>query len=165
MFHRPLTTYSLDKLAIMASLGTLILGCAAMEPATSLPEGAIQMEAPLSYQGWWDKTESCAELTGRMDQVTWYVVPGVSTFQTESGEKVGFWTKSPGGTSIILAGDYRDHEGSAPRDPARTVGPGRPSRGILPQPVSVDVGHLRRSGYRASLAHCVRPLASPVQGH
>jgi hypothetical protein len=110
MFHRPLTAYSLDKLAIMASLGTLILGCAAMEPATSLPEGAIQMDAPLSYQAWWNKTESCAQLTGRMDQVTWYVVPGVSTFQTESGEKVGFWTKSPGGTSIILAGDYRDHE-------------------------------------------------------
>ena len=110
MFHRPLTAYSLDKLAIMASVGTLILGCAALEPATSLPEGAIQMEAPMSYQLWWDRTESCAELTGRMDQVTWYVVPGVSTFQTESGEKVGFWTKSPGGTSIILAGDYRDHE-------------------------------------------------------
>ena len=110
MFHRPLTTYSLDKLAIMASVGTLILGCAALEPTTSLPEGAIQMEAPISYQLWWHKTESCAELTGRMDQVTWYVVPGVSTFQTESGEKVGFWIKSPGGTSIILAGDYRDHE-------------------------------------------------------
>ncbi len=110
MFHRPLTTYSLDKLAIMASVGTLILGCAALEPATSLPEGAIQMEAPMNYQLWWHKTESCAELTGRMDQVTWYVVPGVSTFQTESGEKVGFWIKSPGGTSIILAGDYRDHE-------------------------------------------------------
>ena len=110
MFHRPLTSYALDRLAVLASFGTLILGCAALEPASALPEGAIQMEAPLSYGTWWDKTEGCAELTGRMDRVTWYVVPGVSTFQTESGEKVGFWTKSAEGTRIILAGDYRDHE-------------------------------------------------------
>ena len=110
MFHRPLTSYALDRLAILASVGTLILGCAALEPTSALPEGAIQMEAPPSYGTWWDKTEGCAELTGRMDRVTWYVVPGVSTFQTESGEKVGFWTKSAEGTRIILAGDYRDHE-------------------------------------------------------
>lgn len=110
MFHRPLTSYALDRLAIMASAGTLILGCAALEPATSLPQGAVQIEAPASYGVWWLKTETCARLSGRMENVTWYVVPGVSTFPTESGEKVGFWTKSPTGTRIILAGDYRDHE-------------------------------------------------------
>jgi hypothetical protein len=110
MFHRPFTSYALDRLAILASAGTLILGCAALEPTSSLPEGAVQMEAPMSYQLWWHKTEGCAELTGRMEAVTWYVVPGVSTFPTESGDKVGFWTKSPDGTRIILAGDYRDHE-------------------------------------------------------
>ena len=110
MFHRSLTSYALDRLAILASAGTLVLGCAALEPMSSLPEGAVQIEAPVTYGTWWFKTEACAQLTGRMDKVTWYVVPGVSTFQTESGEKVGFWTKSPEGTRIILAGDYRDHE-------------------------------------------------------
>jgi hypothetical protein len=110
MFHRSLTSYALDRLAILASAGTLVLGCAALEPTSSLPEGAVQIEAPMSYGAWWFKTEMCAQLTGHMDKVTWYVVPGVSTFQTESGDKVGFWTKSPNGTRIILAGDYRDHE-------------------------------------------------------
>lgn len=110
MFHRSLTSHALDRLAIMASVGTLILGCAALEPSSPLPQGAIQIEAPVSYGTWWLRTEACAELTGRMDNVTWYVVPGVTTFQTESGEKVGFWTKSSEGTRIILAGDYRDHE-------------------------------------------------------
>lgn len=110
MFHRSLTSYALDRLAIMASAGTLILGCAALEPTSSLPEGAVQIQAPMSYAVWWNRTEVCAGLTGRMDAVTWYVVPGVSTFQTESGEKVGFWTKSPNGTRIIVAGQYRDNE-------------------------------------------------------
>ena len=45
-----------------------------------------------------------------MDKVTWYVVPGVRTFPTEAGERVGYWSKSRMGTRIILAGNYRDDE-------------------------------------------------------
>ena len=37
-------------------------------------------------------------------------MPGVRTFETDTGEKVGYWLKSHQGTRIILAGDYRDHE-------------------------------------------------------
>ena len=110
MSQRQLTTYLLDRLAVLASTGSLILGCASLEPVSPLPAGAVEFEAPAAYAVWWESTEACAGLSGHMADVTWYLVPGVSTFPTESGDKVGLWSKSRLGTRIIIAGNYRDHE-------------------------------------------------------
>jgi hypothetical protein len=99
-----------DRLALAVATGSLILGCNTLEPTSTLPEGAELFEAPGVYEVWWARTEVCAELRGRFEDVTWYVVPGARTFDTETGEKVGYWVKSSQGTRIVLAGDYQDHE-------------------------------------------------------
>lgn len=103
-------SHVVDRLAILASGATLVLGCSVLDPVSDLPAGAVEFVPPTSYAGWWDKTQSCAGLTSSMENVTWYVVPGVRTFPTEAGDKVGFWSRSRVGTRIIFAGDYRDHE-------------------------------------------------------
>ena len=103
-------SHVLDRLAILASAATLVLGCGVLDPVSELPEGAVQFSPPAQYTVWWGRTETCAQLTSSMEAVRWYVVPGVATFPTESGDKVGYWSKSREGTRIIIAGDYRDHE-------------------------------------------------------
>ena len=103
-------SHVLDRLAILASTASLVLGCSVLDPVSELPEGAISFTPPASYAEWWTSTEACAELSASMDAVTWYVVPGVATFPTESGDKVGYWSKSREGTRIIVAGNYREHE-------------------------------------------------------
>jgi len=95
--------------ALAGGLAALTLGCS-LEPPTSLPAGAQAIEAPAIFQTWWARTEACSGLTGNYAGIQWYVVPGANTFQTDSGDKVGFWIKSRVGTRIILAGDYRDYE-------------------------------------------------------
>jgi hypothetical protein len=95
--------------SILSALFVPLLGCAT-EPTVSLPEGAQAFTAPADYTVWWSKTESCAELAGRMNRVEWYVVPGVSTFETDLGPKVGIRVKVGDRITIVLAGEYQHHE-------------------------------------------------------
>jgi len=98
------------RFATAAAGLALLLGCQGFEPVSQLPDGAISLTAPASYLLWWDKTQDCSGLTADFAGVDWYVVPGVATFPTEDGEKVGLWIRSGGATRIIIAGDYRDSE-------------------------------------------------------
>ncbi len=98
------------RIATAAAGLALLLGCQGFEPVSPLPSGAIAIEAPANYQLWWEKTESCSGLSADYASVEWYVVPGVTTFPTEDGEKVGLWVRSAGATRIIIAGFYRDSE-------------------------------------------------------
>lgn len=68
------------------------------------------MEAPVTYEAWWEATEACAGLGGSFGRVEWFVVPGVSSFPTEVGEKVGLWVKSGERRQIIIAEGYLEHE-------------------------------------------------------
>jgi hypothetical protein len=85
--------------------------CASLAPSEAvLPPGAVEVAAPAMYQEWYRKTESCSGLTGQYASVQFYVVPGVETFPTAAGEKVGEWISDGRTHRIVIAGNYRDHE-------------------------------------------------------
>ncbi len=97
----------------LRSFGTLLLlpllGCTT-EPIVVLPEGAQEFTAPVAYQTWWQKTEGCSDLAGDMGRIEWYVVPDVTTFETDQGPKVGIRVKAGDRITIVLAGAYQQHE-------------------------------------------------------
>lgn len=93
----------------LALLVTLAACEAALGPA-ELPPAAQLVAPPEAYREWWSRTEACAGRSGDFERVQWYVVPGVQTFATDAGEKVGLWTHSSEGVRIIIAGDYAGNE-------------------------------------------------------
>jgi hypothetical protein len=89
----------------------IVGGCSSFAPTDlALPSGAVPIAAPADYTAWFARTELCSGLSGRLDQIEWYVVPGVETFATVAGPKVGMWEKSGSKARIILAGRFSDHE-------------------------------------------------------
>jgi len=93
-------------LAILAVLAA----CEALAPPSPLPDNAVAISAPQSYQEWWAKTEACSGRRGNLRHIEWYVVPDVSEFMTSQGEKVGLWSHSSAGVRIVIAGDYLESE-------------------------------------------------------
>lgn len=85
-------------------------GCSATEPTSATPPGAVPITAPPAYAEWFAQTESCSGLHGPSGQIQWYVVPGVETFETDAGPKVGMWVKEGGREIIVIAGNYQNHE-------------------------------------------------------
>ncbi len=83
--------------------------CAGLEPSAP-PAGAVLLTPPVEYAEWYARTESCAQLSGSADGIEWYVVPGVATFETSIGEKVGLWEQVGGVSRITIAGDYVGNE-------------------------------------------------------
>ena len=96
--------------AAWPAIVALATSCSTTAPGDSLPEGAVPMEAPAAYAEWWQATESCADLGGSFGRVEWFLVPGVSSFPTEVGEKVGLWVKHGERRQIIIAEGYLEHE-------------------------------------------------------
>ncbi len=88
----------------------LLVSCSATEPTPTLPAGATPLAAPARYADWFDATERCAGLQGTYQSIQWYVVPGVTSFATSQGEKVGMWLRHGAGHVIVVAGAYQDHE-------------------------------------------------------
>ena len=94
------------------ALAGALSGCAAVtepQPAT-LPPGAVEVAAPAIYREWSDRTEACSGLKGNFSSVKWYVVPGVETFETDQGPKVGMWTLHGTTDRIVIAGVYQNTE-------------------------------------------------------
>ena len=87
-----------------------LFGCSSFDPSAALPAGAEAMEAPAIYQDWWGKTEACSKRSGQFSRIEWYVVPGVTTFATDMGPKVGLWIQNGSRVSIVVAGGYENHE-------------------------------------------------------
>jgi hypothetical protein len=104
---RPIHSFrgSLPLLAIWLGVSS----CATLEPGP-LPEGAVPLTAPPAYAEWFERTEACAGLSGDFTAIEWYVVPDVTTFETELGDKVGLWEQTGGVTRITIAGAYTEHE-------------------------------------------------------
>jgi hypothetical protein len=95
--------------AFLPALLIPLLGCTT-EPTSALPEGAQAFVPPAEYQAWWVSTEGCSAIQGNIGRIKWYVVPGVSTFPTSEGEKVGIRIKSGDDIRIVIAGNYVEHE-------------------------------------------------------
>ncbi len=92
-------------------LGTLAACEAALGPADPLPPTAqLVATTPDIYREWWSRTEACSGRTGDFTKIEWYIVPNVTTFNTDVGQKVGLWTHSNEGVRIIIAGDYSNNE-------------------------------------------------------
>jgi hypothetical protein len=105
---RPIFEQRLQLIAVSVLLAG---GCSSLAPSDlELPAGAVPVAAPASYAAWFARTEQCAGLRGSFQTVEWYVVPGVATFATSAGAKVGMWEKSGSVARIIIAGNFADHE-------------------------------------------------------
>ncbi len=93
------------------ALGGLLSGCSSLSPSEpSLPAGATEIVAPIAYQEWHAKTEACSGLSGDFSTIKFYVVPGVETFSTKDGSKVGEWTSDGVTNRVVIAGNYQNFE-------------------------------------------------------
>lgn len=89
----------------------LTSACASLSPSeSSLPVGAVEVAAPAMYREWHAKTQTCSGLEGKFSTLKFYIVPGVETFPTIAGPKVGEWMSHGGEGRIVIAGNYQDHE-------------------------------------------------------
>ncbi len=96
-------------LACVGLLGTLA-ACEMLGPPSELPTNAQLMLAPADYRAWWDATEACSGRSGDFDSIEWYVVPGVASFETPEGPKVGLWSHSSAGMRVVIADSYAENE-------------------------------------------------------
>src|SRR5438128_642176 len=101
----------MQRIVVALGLPALFSGCSTLAPTPStLPTGAVAMVAPQVYQDWLQTTETCSGLAGNLSTIQFYVVPGVNTFSTEDGPKVGLWSREGSANRIVIAGNYVDHE-------------------------------------------------------
>jgi hypothetical protein len=99
------TVYGLGLPALLSACSSI-----AAPTESTLPAGAIEIAAPAIYRDWHQKTQACSGLTEEFSTVKFYVVPGVETFSTGEGQKVGQWIRDGGTNRIIVAGNYQNHE-------------------------------------------------------
>lgn len=78
-----------DLLQLVPLLATLA-GCDLLT-GPRLPAGAQRFTPPPVYARWWELTEECSGRTGRMSDVTWYVVPDANEIESSSGPADGIW--------------------------------------------------------------------------
>ena len=76
----------------------------------ALPNGAVEIAAPAVYREWHQKTQQCSGLAEDFSTVKFYVVPGVETFSTGDGQKVGQWIRHGNVSQVVIAGNYQNHE-------------------------------------------------------
>jgi hypothetical protein len=84
--------------ALCATLATCTLTTAPERPA-----GAVPLTPPAVYARWWAMTESCSGMTGSLAAVSFWQVPGVSSFTRGDKSVLGYWTTA--GNQIVLAGN------------------------------------------------------------
>jgi hypothetical protein len=92
-------------------LAGLVAGCSSLSPSEpSLPAGSVALSVPPVYREWHQLTQQCSGLSEDFSAIQFYVVPGVDTFPTEAGPKVGLWQREAGVNRIVIAGNYAEHE-------------------------------------------------------
>ena len=84
--------------------------CEALTPPPATAPSAAAATPPPDYARWWEETERCSGLSGDFRTIEWYVIPRVSTFATQHGERVGLWSASSTGASVVLAENFADNE-------------------------------------------------------
>jgi hypothetical protein len=99
------------RVALHCGLVAAVSACSSLAPsAPELPPGSVRLSEPAVYLEWAQRTQSCSGLATDLSTVQFYVVPGVETFSTEEGQKVGLWSRSGGINRIVIAGNYANHE-------------------------------------------------------
>ena len=68
-----------------------------------LPATAEALTPPAAYADWWRATEDCAGLHGDLSRITWFVVPGRTSFTYGAAQYDGYWWN--GVHWILLAGE------------------------------------------------------------
>lgn len=104
---RPMTVPR--RMLPVLAISLVAASCGGLEPSAP-PAGAVPMAAPAEYATWYARTEACSHLRGAPEAIEWYVVPGVATFETSIGEKVGLWERVGNVSRITIAGDYVGNE-------------------------------------------------------
>lgn len=94
----------------MGALLPMALSCSSTGPNDGLPAGAVAVTAPAAFRQWFLRTESCSQLTGSFDTLEFFVVPGVQSFETSEGQKVGLWIEGGPRDQIVIAGNFFQHE-------------------------------------------------------
>jgi len=62
-----------------------------------LPPTATAMTAPAVYASWWAMTQACSGLTGSLEHIRWYQVPGAMTVPYPGmNDVVGYWSTAEG---------------------------------------------------------------------
>jgi len=74
---------------------------APVEP--ELPATSEALTPPATYADWWSATEECSGLRGDLSRITWFVVPGRTSFTYGNGQYDGYWWN--GVHWILLAGE------------------------------------------------------------
>lgn len=99
-------------IALSVALPAILGACASPSGPSEipLPAGAVEIASPAVYREWHQRTERCSGLADDFSTMKFYVVPGVETFSTGDGHKVGQWIQEGSINKIIIAGNYRDHE-------------------------------------------------------
>ena len=104
---RPMSVHR--RMLPVLAISLVAASCGGLEPSAP-PDGAVPMAAPAEYATWYARTEACSRLQGAAEAIEWYVVPGVATFETSIGEKVGLWERVGNVSRITIAGDYVGNE-------------------------------------------------------
>lgn len=66
-----------------------------------LPTSATAFVPPPVYAKWWAMTTTCSGLSGSLEKISWYVVPGVTEFKLNKEAVSAYWTE--GSNSIVVA--------------------------------------------------------------
>ena len=89
-------------------LVALLVGCSgeAFEPADL---GAVRFTPPPSYRAMWARAEACSGRSGDFERLTWWVVPGVRTFDYDTDEPRADGLYERNRHTITLAGAVLMH--------------------------------------------------------
>ena len=96
---RPLFVHRLGAAAALCGS----LAACTVTTAPERPTGAVPLAPPAVYARWWAMTEACSGLTGPLDAISFWQVPGVSSFSRNGKNVLGYWTTA--GNQIVLAGN------------------------------------------------------------
>jgi hypothetical protein len=101
-----LRTFSIRSL-ILATIVALLGACREIPlgPADppELPSSAEALDPPDSYAEWWRVTEECAGLQGDLSRISWFYIPGHTSFVYGDAQYSGYWWS--GVHWILLAGE------------------------------------------------------------
>jgi hypothetical protein len=76
-----------SRLLLVAGIGLLLSCDSPFEP----PLDAIEFPGLPSYGSWWAEVEACAQTTGDLGRVRWFMVPH-DNFQCGGQVCIGLWT-------------------------------------------------------------------------
>jgi hypothetical protein len=101
-----LRTLFIRSTPVFVATLALLGACRDIPLAPSPPELPAMAEAlspPDSFRDWWLATENCAGIQGNLSRITWFVIPGRTSFVYGKGQYDGYWWDNV--HWILLAGD------------------------------------------------------------